>query len=146
MTVGPESTKENRKVLDAFAFLVWIQRAPGGKAVRGMLEQASGGQAELFVSSINAGEVFYCLVRQLGPKTASQFLSDLHASVIPVKIAVATNYRVWDAARIKAEHRLSFADAFAVGLARELNAELVTGDPEILGVARAGIVRVNALQ
>ncbi len=34
------------------------------------------------------------------------------------------------AARIKAEHPLSYADAFAAALAQELGASLVMGDPE----------------
>jgi predicted nucleic acid-binding protein len=34
------------------------------------------------------------------------------------------------AADFKARHRLSLADAFAAALAKELKAELVTGDPE----------------
>jgi predicted nucleic acid-binding protein len=34
------------------------------------------------------------------------------------------------AAHLKANHRLSYADAFAAALAREYNAAVVTGDPE----------------
>ncbi|MCP4579599.1 MAG: type II toxin-antitoxin system VapC family toxin [Deltaproteobacteria bacterium] len=38
--------------------------------------------------------------------------------------------RVLDAAHIKARHAISYADAFAVSLAQELNATVVTADPE----------------
>jgi len=37
---------------------------------------------------------------------------------------------VIDAAKIKAEHPLSFADCFAATLARKHDASIVTGDPE----------------
>lgn len=39
--------------------------------------------------------------------------------------------RVRAAAHLKARHHISYADAFAVALAQELGATLVTGDPEI---------------
>jgi len=38
--------------------------------------------------------------------------------------------RVLAAAHIKAHYPLSYADAFAVALAQELDATVVTGDPE----------------
>jgi len=37
---------------------------------------------------------------------------------------------VINAAKIKAEHPLSFADCFAVVTARKYNAVIMTGDPE----------------
>ena len=39
--------------------------------------------------------------------------------------------RVLAAADIKAQHRVSYADAFAAATAEELTATLVTGDPEM---------------
>ena len=38
--------------------------------------------------------------------------------------------RTFAAAHLKAHHKLSFADAFAVALAQEKSATVVTGDPE----------------
>ena len=38
--------------------------------------------------------------------------------------------RVLAAAQIKTQYPISYADAFAVALAQELNATIVTGDPE----------------
>jgi predicted nucleic acid-binding protein len=39
---------------------------------------------------------------------------------------------VIEAARVKAGHRMAFADAFAVATALAHGADLLTGDPEIL--------------
>jgi len=47
------------------------------------------------------------------------------------------------AARLKAVHRLSYADAFAVGLAEKLGAVIRTGDPEIVGLSTT--IQVTAL-
>ena len=38
--------------------------------------------------------------------------------------------RVLSAARIKGKFPISYADAFAVALAQEMSATLITGDPE----------------
>lgn len=43
---------------------------------------------------------------------------------------------VLGAARVKARHALSYADAFAVALAERLRLPLMTGDPEIVALDR----------
>jgi len=40
-------------------------------------------------------------------------------------------------------HRISYADAFAAGLAMELRCPLVTGDPEFLALAKSGIIELD---
>ncbi len=47
------------------------------------------------------------------------------------------------AARLKAGFKMSFADAFAAATAMELNAALVTGDPELRALEDAGLVRLE---
>jgi ribonuclease VapC len=49
---------------------------------------------------------------------------------LPVLITDVDKKRVLDAAHIKTNHAISYADAFAVALAKELDAPVVTGDPE----------------
>lgn len=49
---------------------------------------------------------------------------------LPVELADVTMERVLGAAQIKAHHAVSYADCFAVSLAKELEASVVTGDPE----------------
>ena len=51
-----------------------------------------------------------------------------------------TEDRVFAAAHIKANYSVSYADAFAIALAQELNAAIVTGDPEFQAVEK--IVRI----
>lgn len=50
--------------------------------------------------------------------------------------------RVQAAAKIKASYRLSYADAFAVAAALELDATLWTGDPELIALCDACRVEV----
>lgn len=46
-------------------------------------------------------------------------------------------------ARLKAQHRISYADAFAVVTAIQIGAKLVTGDPEIRELGARGVVNVH---
>ncbi len=130
------------RVLDAFALLAWLQDERGAELVESMLKRAAAGEQTLHISSINAGEVYYRLIKVGKRKEAQQFLSDLRIGEIPLRRVTATNGRVDAAAALKAAHPISFADAFAVALAQELRAPLVTNDPEITALYEQGIVQV----
>ena len=119
-------------VIDSFAILAYFQAEPGGPIVRDIMQAARDRNVALSMSMINVGEVFYIAARRRGLQHAEEMLADLRA--LPVTLCAASEQRILAAARIKAEFALSYADAFAVGLAQELNATLVTGDPEFESV------------
>jgi len=91
---------------------------------------ASGGAV---ISWVNLGEVFYIEARASGAAAAAAAVEAVRRSVRAEEVAPAL---VLDAARIKAAHALSYADAFAVALAERLRAPLLTGDPEITALDR----------
>ena len=122
-------------VLDSYALLAYFQAEAGGPAVLALLEAARDGQVRLYLSLINAGEMYYLMHRQKGAAQAESLLKDLHD--LPILICPATDERVWAAARLKATFPISYADAFAAALSQELNATLVTGDPEFDSLATA---------
>lgn len=81
------------------------------------------------MSWINLGEVHYVIRRARGEDDAARTVRDLRR-VLDVRLPdVAT---ITDAARIKADHPMAYADAFAAALAVRSDAELWTGDPELL--------------
>ena len=51
---------------------------------------------------------------------------------MPVKFSEPDKAIIKNAAVIKGKYRLSYADAFAIALAKEVSGILLTGDPEIL--------------
>lgn len=55
---------------------------------------------------------------------------------LPIQFHPATRALADLAAEFKARHKLSLADAFAIALARENKAELVTGDPEFKAIEK----------
>jgi len=116
--------------LDSWAILRYLEDA----------EPAAGAVADLLagerpvVSWINLGEIFYVVRRLHGEEAASRTVRDVRHVTRP---ELPTEYRVIEAARIKAEHRLAYADAFAAATAVAHDAELWTGDPELLAEAAA---------
>jgi len=115
-------------VLDSFAILAYFQAEPGGIKVKELLKQAKAGDTMTYLSLINLGEVIYNTGRKLGNDRAKEILDDI--MLLPIQLAEVTISRVLAAAQIKTQYPISYADAFAVALAQELKATIVTGDPE----------------
>lgn len=90
------------------------------------------------MSVINLGEVVYRLAKANRAAEADSFRRALRRHAFPFQTVPATNGRVWQAVAVKARHTVSYADAFAVALAREKDAYIATADPEILAVAPYG--------
>ncbi len=122
---------KKKRVLDAYAIIAYLKEEPGHSIVKDLL--ASEG-IDLFVNSVNLGEVFYIFARSHGLRAADYFLSVILPS-LPITVLDNSLEDVIEAARLKAVHALSFADCFAAATAIREQAPLVTGDPEfkILG-------------
>lgn len=129
-------------VLDAWAILAYLQREePAASCVQVVLQEAETGQTTLFVSLMNIGEVFYNIGRRKGEDVAEETLEELRH--LPLTIVPPTPETVMRAARLKIRHTLSYADAFAVVTAQDLQGTLMTGDPEILQLT--GVVTLDKL-
>jgi predicted nucleic acid-binding protein len=119
-------------VLDSFAVLAYYHAESGGERVLELLNDAREDKVELRMSLINVGEVVYLTRRNQGRKLAESLLKDLYD--LPITFYEVSEERILAAAWIKSTHAISYADSFAVQLAQELKATLVTGDPEFEGV------------
>lgn len=121
-------------VLDSFALMAHFGGEKGGNKILELLEQAETGEIMLAMSLINVGEMAYLMSRERGRSMAESMLEDLHN--LPILFFEATEERILAAAWVKSEHPISYADAFVAALARELNATLVSGDPEFRAVEK----------
>ena len=81
------------------------------------------------MSWINLGEVHYIIRRSHGETDAIETVRDLR-DVIDVRLP--DERLVLDAARLKADLPMAYADAFGAALAVVEDATLWTGDPELL--------------
>lgn len=112
-------------VLDSWAILRYLEDTePASTAVAGLLAAERP-----VVSWINLGEVFYVVRRLQGENAATETIRDLRGVTNP---ELPTEARVIEAARIKADHPMAYADAFAAATAMSHGATLWTGDPELL--------------
>lgn len=82
------------------------------------------------MSWINIGEVHYTMVKRSSKESAEEFLALLPA--LPIRCVMPTAEDVMSAARLKAQYPISYADAFAAGLAIKHSLPVLTGDPEFL--------------
>ncbi len=136
--------KTTRYVLDSFALLVWLADEPGAATVQAILEKARENSAEIFLSWMNIAEVYYITARrcldsdkELAASRAVELIESL-----PVQIGSISRSEALAAARFKAGHAISLADAFAAALAEKHEAGLVTGDPEFKSLEKARALQV----
>ncbi len=120
-----------RYVFDSYALLALLEDEKGADLIAGILTEQEN---QIYLSIISMGEIYYLLLRIKGMEQAEKVIESV-ALDDAIAVAEASWDRVRAAASVKAEGGLSYADAFAVALAKELNAPLLTGDPEIIAKA-----------
>ena len=113
-------------VLDSWAILRLLA---GDEPAASRVETALDDLIRPVMSWMNAGEVFYIVMRLRGRNEADAVLRDLRARV---DLELPSEERVVAAAAIKATHAMAYADAFAAATAIAHDAILLTGDPELL--------------
>jgi ribonuclease VapC len=124
------------KVLDSCALIAFFEDEPAADDVEKLLQQATEGKQKLLMSVVNWGEVYYNTMRAVSQEAAEQKAQEIAALPIDI-IGVGDDLTLAKQAAIfKATHRMSYADCFAAALAKQENAELVTGDREFKAVEK----------
>ena len=119
-------------ILDAFAFMAYFENEPGAERIEQILQDVKDGKARVFISIINLGEVVYNTERKHGFSKAQDTLALIQE--MPVEVLPADDQTVFAAAHIKANHLISYADAFVIVAAQNLDSIVMTGDPEFQDV------------
>ncbi len=117
-----------RYVLDRYAVMAYAEDEKGADVVADLLVKAIDERVHLMISVVNWGEMYYIALREGGKERAELYRTTLMK--YPIEIIDADQLLTLEAAHFKAHHKISFADAFAAGLAKQKKAELVTGDRE----------------
>ncbi len=108
--------------------MAWLQDEKGAQTVENLLAEAKRAGEKLLLHEINLAEVYYLTIRRKSEEQAKSLGAQL--LTLPIEVVATTPEILWQAAQLKARHRVSLADAFAAATAIELNAKIVTGDPE----------------
>lgn len=124
------------KVLDSWALIAFFEDEPAAEDVEKLLQQAADEKHKLLMSVVNWGEVYYNTMRQVSQEAAEQKAHEIAALPIDI-IGVSDDLTLAKQAAIfKATHKMAYADCFAAALAKQKNAELITGDPEFKAVEK----------
>ena len=115
-------------VLDSYALLAFFRDEPGKDKVELLLNETAADKHTLFMSCINAGEVYYMAYRKDGPQKADLVWKALQQ--FPIEIIAADLELTFKAAQLKSKYKISFADAFAAALGIAKKAVVYTGDKE----------------
>jgi ribonuclease VapC len=115
-------------VLDTYALVAFFRAEKGADEVEKLLVEALTGSQKLYLCSYNAGEMYYAIWRKNGKQRADACRIKLLQ--FEITIIEADLQLTFEAATIKATHKLSYADAHAAALALHLNATVLTGDKE----------------
>ena len=121
-------------VVDAHALLRFLQDEEGAEIVEQHLKKAHMGEVNLYMSEINLGEVYYMTVRRIGVEPARVKLNEIRQ--LSLEFVPTLWSLVQSAAELKAEYAVSYADCFAAATAMDLEAVVMTGDPEFKKLAR----------
>jgi ribonuclease VapC len=117
-----------RYVLDSYAMIAYFEDEPGAHQVALILRQLLKGKAKGFMSVVNWGEVYYNTMREQGISEAEKVT--LQLDKFPIQVIDVNKELAYEAAKLKGEFRIAYADCFAVALSLKLDAAIVTGDPD----------------
>ena len=133
--------KPNAYVLDSWSIFAYLEDEPSGQKIADIIASAHEEEIPVCMAVINAGEVWFIIAREISEEEANSSINQLRELRIQFKDID------WDltqeAAKIKSQHKMSFADCYAGALAKSINADLVTGDNEFKAIeATASILLV----
>ena len=115
-------------VIDTSAWLALIEDEEGADLVQNVLEGAGSGNGQIFVSFMSFMEVFYITLQERDIEEAQSRVRLMES--LPITRVESTPAISIDAAKLKANHHISVADAWIGALAQDRSATLVHKDPE----------------
>ncbi len=119
-------------LFDSHALLAFFQNEDGAEVVYNILQKSKEKRMDRLICIINLGEIIYMTKKRFGDRKKIEILGRIHQ--LAFKVLPAPDSLVYQAAEIKADYPISYADCFAVACAQEHNATIVTGDPDFKNV------------
>jgi|Deesub1362A_J573_1020465.scaffolds.fasta_scaffold00520_3 ribonuclease VapC len=132
MNTKPNETTNPKVILDSFALVSLFHREEGWEQVQRILRQISATGEKALLCRINWGEFYYIVRRRVGKRKAEEALALLEQ--LPVEILSVDDDLVKEAAEIKADHAVAYADAFCIAVAMRVKGRIITNDPEFRAV------------
>jgi predicted nucleic acid-binding protein len=115
-------------VLDSWAVIAFLEGEPAAGKVGNHIADAHENAIPLFISVVNAGEVWYIIARETSVSDADRSITELRH--LGIEFIDADWTLAHEAGGFKSKYKMSFADCFAAALAKNKKALLLTGDRE----------------
>lgn len=121
-------------VFDTSAIFAYIEDERGGDIVENILKLAKRGKARVYISFISLMELYYVTWQRKGEDIAKETIVLIKS--LPLEVIESSERLILSAGRIKANHKLSVADAIIAATALEKSAGLVHKDLELKPVSQ----------
>lgn len=118
----------SRFILDACSIIAFVNAEEGSGKMKTLLENAAN---EFYMHMLNLGEVYYGFYKVEGREKAETVIENLMQLPINFVEDMSIDF-VKTAGKYKANHRISFADAFVLALAEKRKGKVVTTDHAIM--------------
>ncbi|MDO9541420.1 MAG: PIN domain-containing protein [Kiritimatiellia bacterium] len=128
-------------VLDTSAVMAFLCDEEGADTVEGCLNKARKGGIQLYMSFATLAEVFSSATKKEGKDRAEFYVAVIKSW--PARWVHSSEELCLSAGMLKAQYRISFADAFIAATAIHFDAFLVHKDPEF--EALKAILRTESL-
>lgn len=131
----------DRLTFDVEAILAFFLGEPGAELVKDNLEKVQKKEIEGYINILNLTEIYYILSR-VSPKLAEEKQRNLR--LYGLKIVAISDNGLWrEAAKLKCDHSMSLADAFAVVTAQNLKTKLIVGSDEEFNNLNVELLRIR---
>lgn len=121
-------------VLDSWAVIAYLEGEAAAEKVADHIADAHEHEIPLFMSVVNAGEVWYIIARETSVGDADRSITEMRH--VGIEFVDADWPLAHEAGGFKAKHKMSFADCFAAALTKQKKAVLLTGDREFFQVEK----------
>jgi len=116
-------------ILDTSALLTFIEDEVGAEIVENLLIEAEKGSVDIYVSFISLAEAFYITKRERGNQEALERIRLIQSLALHVQESDECLNIM--AGGLKADHRISLADAYIAALCQYHQGIIVHKDPEL---------------
>jgi uncharacterized protein len=126
--------KPKALVFDSWAVIAYLEGELAAEKVADHIADAHDDGIPLFMSVVNAGEVWYIIAREASVNDAERSILELRR--LGIEFVNVDWTLAHEAGAYKSKHKMSFADCFAAALAKHKRAVLLTGDAEFKQVEK----------
>src|ERR1700738_511468 len=116
-------------VLDSWAVIAYLEGEAAAEKVADHIADAHENEIPLFMSVVNAGEVWYIITRETSVSDADRSITEMRH--LGIEFVDADWTIAHEAGGFKSKHKMSFADCFAAALAKHKKGVLLTGEAEL---------------